>query len=433
MKPRVLIVGTVPYNKKSTSRAFESYFCNWEKENLAQIFSNTKHPAKGHCGTLFQITDQRLVKRRFNRLLDTGVIFYDKDLQDEWADNSLEVNSSIFSKLYSWGTKKKPIVYLIRRYVWNKKYWCTKKLNSWLEKFNPECVFLSFSDDFFISQIALYVAERFNIPIVSSIGDDYFFNIKFSISPFYFIYKLQYRKLIRKVFQHRGSAIYIGDKIKDKYNQYFGLDGETVYLTSSIQRREFMEINNECPVVSYFGNIRLGRNHSLNDIGYALGKIKSNYILDIYSNECDSKYYKMLVENKNIRFHGSIPYSEVQKRTVQSDIVVVVEGFKKKDVDITRYSLSTKVADCLASGANILAYGSIECGAIEYAASTGCIETCSEREKLVKVIRHLIQDAKYQKQNYEKAILITEKNHRLDNSTEIFENVVKRSIDLYRS
>lgn len=48
-------VRTVPYNKKSTSRALESYFSNWEKESLAQIFFNTKKPAKGHCETLYQI------------------------------------------------------------------------------------------------------------------------------------------------------------------------------------------------------------------------------------------------------------------------------------------------------------------------------------------------------------------------------------------
>ena len=37
MHPRVLIVGTVPYNTKSTSRAFDAYFHYWEKENLAQM------------------------------------------------------------------------------------------------------------------------------------------------------------------------------------------------------------------------------------------------------------------------------------------------------------------------------------------------------------------------------------------------------------
>ena len=63
MHPRVLIVGTVPYNTKSTSRAFDAYFHYWEKENIAQIFSNTKKPCKGHCETLFQITDHRVLQR----------------------------------------------------------------------------------------------------------------------------------------------------------------------------------------------------------------------------------------------------------------------------------------------------------------------------------------------------------------------------------
>ena len=38
MQYRVLIVGTVPYNEKSTSRAFDAYFHYMDKKNLAQIF-----------------------------------------------------------------------------------------------------------------------------------------------------------------------------------------------------------------------------------------------------------------------------------------------------------------------------------------------------------------------------------------------------------
>lgn len=41
MHPRVLIVGTVPYNTKSTSRAFDAYFHYWEKENIAQILASS--------------------------------------------------------------------------------------------------------------------------------------------------------------------------------------------------------------------------------------------------------------------------------------------------------------------------------------------------------------------------------------------------------
>ena len=64
MKPRILIVGTVPYSTKATSRAFASYFTGWPRDKLAQIFSSTKTPPKGHCETLYQITDHRLLRAR---------------------------------------------------------------------------------------------------------------------------------------------------------------------------------------------------------------------------------------------------------------------------------------------------------------------------------------------------------------------------------
>lgn len=426
MKARVLIVGTVPYNKKSTSRAFETYFCNWEKENLAQVFSNTKKPCKGHCQTLFQITDQRLILKRLNNRTVTGLIYNYDELNDEWNDNTLEVKSSLFKRLYAWGSKKRPITYLVRKWVWNKKLWCTDSFNSWLDQFNPECVFLSFSDDFFIPQIALYIAHRYNIPIVSSIGDDYCFNTHFSLSPFYYLYKKSYRKLIRKVFTHKGNAIYIGNKIRDKYNSEFGLDGETVYLTSTIERREFKEFNVENPRFTYCGNIRLGRNNSLDDIGRALGKINENYILDVYSNESDEKFFKLLEGNRNVKYHGSVPYAEVQRVIKESDVAVVVEGFNKKDVGITRYSLSTKVADALASGANVFAYGSIECGAIKYLRETSCATVCAGFDELVPKIENLLYDIELQRGNYMRAKKVSEKNHSIEHSTSVFEDIIEK-------
>ena len=420
---RVLIVGTVPYNEMSTSRAFDSYFHFWEKENLAQIFSNAKTPAKGHCGTLYQITDARMLRRHFKKSTDTGRFFRYDELPDSWTDSALEVGTGT-AKLYSFGSRKSSLVYMLRKWIWKKKYWCTETLISWLDEFSPECVFLSFSDDFFIPQIALFVAERYNIPIVSSIGDDYYFNYKFSLSPLYHLYKLSYRKLIRKVFSHKGSAIYIGDKIRDKYNEAFGLGGETVYLTSTITRRPFKVIPEASPKISYFGNIRLGRNESLKDIGQALGRIDRNYVLNVYSNENDQKFCKPFVGEPNIHFCGAVPYCEVAKKTVESDIVVVVEGFQKKDVDKTRYSLSTKIADSLSSGVAVFAYGSHDCGAIEYAESTNCIVTCVEKNKLEESLRSLIFDFARQQENYKKSVDVVVKNHRLEKSTKIFESVV---------
>lgn len=429
MKPRVLIVGTVPYNRKSTSRAFDAYFHFWEKENLAQVFSHTKKPCHGHCGTFYQITDHRMLKRWCLKKIDTGVIYNDAELEDEWQDSSLELDGAGAEKMYKAGRKHTSTTHLLRGLLWRKRLWCTKKFNDWLDEFKPECVFLSFSYDYFIPQIALYVAERYNIPIVSSIGDDYYFNKHFSLNPAYQFYKETYKSLIRKVLKHKGSAIYISDKIRDKYNSHFGLDGETVYLNSEIKRKPFSEINAEKPVITYFGNIRMGRNNSLNEIGYALGKIDPDYRLEVYSNEADSEYYDVFKDNPSIKYMGSVPYVQVQKRMAESDITVIVEGFEDKDVELSRYSLSTKAADALASGAAILTYGSGECGIVEYMKSTCASSVCDDKDKLVECIRNLIENKELQKEYYDRAIEVSHTNHDLESSCAVFEGVVQRAIE----
>ena len=428
MHPRLLIVGTVPYNTKSTSRAFDAYFHYWEKDNIAQIFSNTKKPCKGHCETLYQITDQRILQRWMGKRIDTGVIYHYEELEDEWTDTDLELGSETAEAVYKLGRKHTAFTHLMRGLLWRKRFWCTNKLNNWLDDFNPECVFLAFSDDYFIPQIALYVAKRYNIPIVSCIGDDYYFNVRRSLNPLYHLYKRTYRHLIDKLFLWPGSAMYISDKIRDKYNTEFGLDGETVYLASTIQRKPFSVINTEHPVITYFGNIRMGRNNSLNDIGYALGEIDPNYVLEVYSNEQDENYHGVFKNNPNTRFMGSVPYAQVQKRMAESDITVIVEGFSPRDIDASRYSLSTKAADALASGASILTYGSLESGIIDYMRSTDASMVCTKREELVTYIKKLMADKELQRRYYDQAIVMTEKHHNRRASCTVSEDVIEKAI-----
>jgi hypothetical protein len=292
-----------------------------------------------------------------------------------------------------------------------------------MDEFRPDCVFLAFSDDFFIPQIALYAARRYNIPIVSCIGDDYYFNDRFSLSPLYHLYRRRYKKLVDRVFAHGGSAIYISDKIRDQYNSYFGLKGQTVYLTSDLQRREFAPLP-ATPTVAYFGNIGLGRYRSLYEIGVALGEICPGCCLDIFSNQAEEEAMRLFDACPNIRFRGSISYKEVQEQIAERDVFIIVEGFRQEDINATRYSLSTKAADGLASGAHILVYGPEEAGVVSYMAGTDSAVVCTARENLADSIRRLLADPGAQKQRYDHAVRVSAQNHTLESSTAIFRGVV---------
>lgn len=426
--PRLLIVGTTPYSTKDQSRSFDAFFHYWEKENIAQIFSRPQSPVKGHCGTLFQITDYRMLRRWKGEKIDTGVIYKYEDLPESNESLLRTDETESAPAAYKFGRRHTPLTHLLRGLLWRKKFWCTDSLNEWLDEFKPECVFLSFSDDYFIPQIALYVARRYNIPIINSILDDYYFNTRFSLNPLYWLYKLTYKKLIRTVLSHKGSAIYISDKIRDKYNGALGLDGETIYLNSTVQRKPFTPVNVESPLITYFGNIGMGRNYSLNEIGTALGKIRKDYVIEVYSGSKDSREYQILMDNPNVYYGGTIPYEQVQEKMRKSDITVIVEGFLPKDIDESRYSLSTKAADALASGSMILTYGSHECGIVEYMQSTNASYVCTDKEKLEGIIRRIFATPELQEQYYQQQIIMTREHHDVEKSCSTFMVVVNRAL-----
>lgn len=425
MHPRILIIATTPYSENYSSRAMDAEFHFWEKENVAQIFTRNIIPTKGHCGELFQISDSKLLKRWLHKTKETGTLY----LYDELADSGVNqiIDDSAMQKL---GTKHTPTIEIMRRILWRKKYWCTDKLNDWLDEFQPECIFYNFSNHIFTQQIALYVAERYNIPIITAIGDDFYFNDQKSYSPAYHLYRTIFKKLTRQILNRKNSsAVYCSDKIRDKYNKEFGLNGETIYLSSSLKRKPFSPINISKPIVAYFGNIRLGRNDSLVDVANALRKINSEYKLEVYAGESDPSYYQKLKDHPNIIYGGSIPYSKVQERTGACDIVVVVEGFKPENIAYTRYSLSTKAADSLASGATVLAYGPADAGVIGYLVDTKATVACTRQDMLEESIRSLFGNVEYQNRLYEKAKEVFKRNHTIESSCAVFEDIVNRVIE----
>ena len=112
-----------------------------------------------------------------------------------------------------------------------------------------------------------------------------------------------------------------------------------------------------------------------------------------------------------------------------SDIVVIVEGFSQKDVQITRYSLSTKAADAMATGGQILVYGSMDCGVIEYMASTECSVVCDKKDDLQVSIEHLLSDVEMQKRLYEQSEKMSVEHHDKDRNLTLSEKMFNMLIE----
>ena len=392
--PRVIIIQTTPYSTNSSSRTLDTYFHYWERDKVQQIFSRNWKPQKGHCGELYQITDANLVKRWLHRLTETGKIYRYEELQEQ-GSSEIIADNSVLAHGYKIGKSHTPSVELLRGLLWRKKYWCTEQFINWLDEYKPELVFYNFTYNLFLAKIAIFIAERYEIPIVTAVADDYYFNNIHgfqSLSPTNLMFRALYKKLVRNLFAHKGSAVFGCDKIRDKYTEEFGIDGETIYYNSTVERRPFKPINPDSPVLVYFGNIRLGRNKALLDIAKALHDVCPNAIFKIFSNETESQYYEDLKEHPSVVWGGAIPYDKVKEEMAEADVYVVAESFSAEDINFTRYSLSTKAADGLMSGLTVLGYGSSESGVIAYLDSTKAAAVCTSTDNLKETILQIITD-----------------------------------------
>lgn len=406
---KILIVGTVPYSKNNQSRAFDTYFNNFDANNLAQIFSNPEKPEIGHCNLLYQITDFMVLKNLFSFKKQPGKRYdFTNPINKVKSTNSISNKKNKFiSMLYKLGKHKNSINYLLRGLIWNRKNWLTKDLIDWVDDFNPELIFISFSDDFFILQIGLFFARKYNIPIISTISDDYYFNNKFSLNPFWLIYHIKYKKLVDSIMIHKGENIYISDKIRLKYDSFFKKRGRTVFVSSDIQRLPFTKVNKNKISFIYAGNLRLGRYRSIIKIADVLKNISPQYAIAVFSDEKSKKIISKLKSRKNINYMGYIKYDELYNHLKNADFSIIAESTRKKDIVKTRYSLSTKVADSIAIGKPVLVYGSDESGAISFFREHDLPLVANNKSDLKKQLIKFINDYDLQEHTYLKYKHIT--------------------------
>lgn len=395
----ILILGSMPYRKDSQSRAFDSYFGNLNSKNLHQFFSSPLPPLKGHCSEFYQMTDFQMLSSWLKKDKEKGNIFYEKNLSNgiDILCNS-DKKSTIKSKLYAIGKKKTPLILLLRGLLWRKKYWLNRKFINWIDEFHPDILFLAWSDDFYMLKIAYELVKKYNIPIISCIGDDYYFNNHISFSPFYLIYKLLYKKLARKVLMLKGSHIYISDKIKDKYNAYFGIDGIKISVSNNTAPVSLDKSHERLQKFVYTGNLRLGRYKTLITFAKLMHLNLKNFSLSIYSAEKSKRIIRKLKNTPGILFLGKLDYDDLIIQMKKFDAILIVETLKNRNfINDVKYSLSTKVGDSLASGKIVVGVGNKECGSIDYLRRRDCAFVLKNKKEILEFSKSTFSTEVYKK------------------------------------
>ncbi|MBP3926640.1 MAG: hypothetical protein J6D13_05600, partial [Clostridium sp.] len=310
-------------------------------------------------------------------------------------------------KVYQMGEKRTAFIYAARNLLWKLSRWDTPRLWKWVDDFSPDVIFFASGDYGFLYDIARKIAEHVNKPLVVSCVDDYYLHNRNADS---LLGRLQHQLFLKKVHKTmaRAARIFtICESLKGAYDALLKKPCSVLYTAASAEMQTADTAGSG--QISFLGNLNLGRAEQLAMMGRAMKKHKG--WIDVYSRERNPEYLKGLTEENGIRFHGAVSAQEVLKIITSSKAVIHTESFAPEFRDITRYSISTKIADSLMCGPCIIAFGPEGIVSIDYLKENRAAYVISDPADLEPGLLRILSDEALRQEIVSNARTLAEKNH----------------------
>lgn len=414
---RTLIISHNPMNfSENNGRTIRNLFFSMECENVAQLFFHEGIVDADFCTDYYRITDMD-IKDSILKFKSAGKIL----TKDDYSSTS-EVNNATYEKYSS----KKSGVKLLRNLAWNIDTWKSKQLKNWLKKVNPNVVFFFASDTYFVQRIAKWVCKFLNVPMVIYWQDDYYLKLKNRKGLLEKINNYFYKKITKYNISY-SKNICITQSMADEYKKEFGCEFETILNCSFLEPFE-PKTNIDRIQMSFLGNISLGRFNSIKKIGKIIYENNLPIDFNVYSGEFRENILENIRDGVGYKFLGKVEYDEVKQIMDRSDILVHVEDFEQENIEYCRYSLSTKIADSLASNRCLLVFGPFEDASINYFKKKDGALVASDENELKDLLKTICNNKGIINETASKGYELYLKNHSVQKNTEKLRQILQSEI-----
>ena len=380
-------------NNNNMGKAMLSIVEAFKKNELCQLYIYPSIPDVSICGSYYRITDKEILKKYVTK----------KKCGREILDNEINDSNILFEneKDKKYYRKKKGILKKIaRNFIWQKVDFLDDNLKKWLKKEAPTHILCFPGDYCFFYDLIIEISEYLEIPIITYVMDDYY-NLKVKG----FLEKIYYKKLnnsIMTLINKSECVITICDEMTKFYKDTFeNKNIVTIMLGSNVIIKNSELSKNNVNVLSYIGNIANNRYKNLIDIGKMIDIINENnnlnIRLNIYSDIQNKKILSDFGKIKSISYCGFVKGTQYLKAIENSDMLIHVESFEEKDIDLVKHSVSTKISQSLSSGKCLLAYGPINVASIGYLNRTNSAFIIDEKSKLLSSLVQIFSDYKLRK------------------------------------
>lgn len=396
---KVLVISHLAFNdSNNVGKTLYSLFYDYDKENIIQLFFNPLSPNVDKCQSSYLITDDEMIKSLHGAKAGSVYTYYESD--------GITTKNSYVSK-----NRKTTYSLLLRDILWKVGRVDYSKLFEWLRSNNPDVIFLAPGYSAFLYRIALKISKRLNIPIVTFLMDD-FYNEKKNNSFIERIRSLWIKKSIRKTINSSSKVFACSQEMADDYGKMLDKHIDVLYtpildVEQGLKKWTPTIVNNYI----FAGNLNLNRHEVLYKIGSYLGEKYPDARLYVYTTLEYKNALEVLSTLKNVVYGGFVSAEVLKQKISESDVVLHVESFDEVSSQMTRYSVSTKVPECMMSGKIFFAVGPKYQAGIKYLKDNKCAIVSTSFEEMFANL-DLIQSSDFNYQDiYENAIKMVKTNH----------------------
>ncbi len=431
IEPRVLVVShNVLSSSGNMGKTMMHMLAGISPDNLAQLYFHQEIPTRKCCLKYFRITDSDILKS----------VFFRKAHFKIFSENDIDVSSvrsrtdtGRLARVYQFSRQRTSLIYFLRDTMWRFGKWRTKELLKWVQSFAPDVIFLAAGDYAFPYRIAIWLSDFLHIPIVMWCADDFYIEPLNHGSFFRRIQCRQLLKLSQKVVRRGGTVVTISDMMQRDYAHLFQIPTKTIRISSAINQYS-LSTDSRSGVV-YVGNLGINRIVPLAELGRALkaAAISGFETINVYSGEQNSAILQQINKENGLTYCGCISEREVERLLGTSKFIIFAEAFDNKSICRTKYSLSTKIAESLRSGACILAYGPAEIASIDYLRRYEAAYILKEAAELPDAICRLCSEADEYRHYVQCAQLLAERFHSAEVNEEWLGDILTEAVSNYKN
>lgn len=408
---KILIVSNTPWSKENSfGNSFSNIFEGIPDLEFANISCRTVTDLDPIVSACFEISEKSLLKHLKDKRSPSGKKI-DIEALKNCKKSAEESNIKTFARKKRW-----QVLFWARDIIWTLGRWKSQELLDFIDDFKPDLIFQPVYYSSYLNDIACFIQEYTNVPMLGYISDDCYTLRQFSLSPLYWIDRLHKRKKVKKTIEKCKILYVISEIQKRDYEKAFGVPCKILTKSADFTEPPQLKTPYNTPLQLVFtGNIGTNRWKSLAVIAQALQELNQNGTkaeLRIYTaTPLTAKMQKALQIDGASYLMGMVPASAIPQIQSEADMLVHAEALDLKNRLAVRQSFSTKLVDYFKAARPILAVGPKDVASIDHLLQNNCALVADNAADFAVMLSDCLENPKRLHTLAENAFLCGKRHH----------------------